>query len=60
MEVSTWCSEHNLPPPTDGGDVPAETAIYFAVCLSRRVRDLPADVVACLIMLTRGSVIAEA
>jgi len=60
VEVSTWCDNHNLPPPTDGGDVPAETAIYFAVCLSKRVRDLPAEVVACLIMLTQGVVAAEA
>jgi hypothetical protein len=60
MEVSTWCDNHNLPPPTDGGAVPVETAIYFAVCLSRRDRELPAEVVACLILLTRGVVAAEA
>lgn len=59
MEVSTWCSKHNLPPPTDGGGIPPETAIYFAVCLSRRTDDIPPDVVACIIM-TFGQPIAEA
>lgn len=53
MQVDTWCAQHNLPQPTDG-TVPMETAIYVAVCLSRRNRDLPDEVLVYLVRLSLG------
>jgi hypothetical protein len=51
MEIAAWCAQHNLPAPFHGR-VPRETAIYFMMCLARRIRDLPTEVMFGLMLLT--------
>jgi len=58
MDLSDWCAKHNLPRPVTDV-VPTETLIYLSVFFSRRLRDLPTEVLLNLAMLTRRTV-AEA